>query len=496
MAAVPNQTLSVRDPGLGIVAEVPENTLFFGASSKGTENVLVYYNTPGDVVDALGQGPLTEDLCTFLSIAGGPALAIKVAHTGNEGAITIGTPARVGTSDGTCVVSASSTQAVGPYDEYAIIFEITVSGDLGDGEFRYTLDNGGNYSASIIIPSGGTFEIPNTGLKCVFASVASDPDFDLGDSFGFTCTANHYDTTQLAAAITVAKESTDSFANVVLCGREASSSDGATMFAAIDVHMTTLENAFKYAGVIMDSGVPELSGDDYDFPTIKAAWVNAISAKSRVAVCFGELTHVSQKSFVGWGLLSRGLVGDVAARIGSVSISNHLGRFSDGPLPGVTAITYDEEKNGQGMSAAGFITTRTYVGPGGLFINKGNLKGPDGSDFVEYARRRIMDVALTTTRSALLKFQNIKIRVLTDGTGRIDPRAAKAIETDVNKALTQNLLVPKDAEGNAGHVADVQYLVNLENDVLGTGKVIGSLGVLPDPYAEEIITELGFVASL
>src|SRR5690606_4691435 len=130
-----------------------------------------------------------------------------------------------------------------------IRIEITVAGDLGDAEFRYRLD-GETWSPSIIVPSGGVYTIPNTGLKATFAVGAgpSDPTYDLGDYFPSSTTASHYDTTTLGAAMDVARAANDLFAVLVLCGREADTEDGATLFAALDVHMTSLENARKYVG--------------------------------------------------------------------------------------------------------------------------------------------------------------------------------------------------------------------------------------------------------
>jgi len=493
MAAVPKQTLTVRDPGLGVVPDAVTTFVYVGTSELGTVGEINYFANKGQVLDELGQGPLSEALCVALDIAGGPVIGIKLDHTGDEGVVTMGTPVRAQSpaSDGAVDV----TELTGPFDAYEDgIVEITLGGELGVAEFRYTLD-GTSWSPSLIVPSGGDYVIPNAGIQIEFTA-GTAPSFDAGDRFPFSTTANHYDTTALATAITALSESNEEFVCLVLTGREATPADGATMFAAVDTHMTSLENLFKYAGAIMDSGIPAVSGGEFVFATTKTAWVNAISAKSRVAACFSGVRRVSSKPFVGWSNIHRSFVDDVAARAAAANLSSHLGRFADGPLTGVTAIDYDEEKEGQGMSAAKFITPRTWQGAGGFFINKDNLRSPNGSDFTNWPRRRIMDVALDTTQKALQPFMNTKIRVLTDGTGRIDPRAATRIEEKVNAALTARLLTPLDAEGNVGHVAAVRYSINTEANILGTGQVPGTVGMVPDPYAEEITTELGFAAQV
>lgn len=499
MADVPHQTLTVRDPGLGVSPEISDTFVFVGTSSKGTINTFGFVNDPAQVVDALGQGPLAEDLCHFLAIAGGPAAYIKTAHVGNEGVVTMGTVVRGSTDNGTCVVAASATDPDGPYDRYETAkIEITKSGALGVAEFRYTLD-GSSYSPAMIVPSGGTYLIPNTGLDATFAvAVASPstPTFAAGTVFPFGTTANHYDVTQVSAALDALVAATDEVAVIVLCGREDTPADGATMHAAVNVYMTTLANGFKFAGLIMDSGVPAMSGAEFNFTTTKTAWVNAISAQSRTAACFSGVTRISQKPFVGWSNIHTSFVGPVAARAGSANLSSHLGRFADSSLPGVTAIDYDEERENQGMSAAKFITPRTWIGARGFYINKDHLRSPNGSDFTNWPRRRIMDVALSVTQKANQPYMNTKVRVLTDGTGRIDPKEAERREGTINNALRDALLSPKDAEGNQGHVAAVRYVIDRNNNVLTSNKVLGRVAIVPDPYSEEISTEIGFAASV
>lgn len=495
MAAVPNQSLTVRDPGLGLAPEAASTFIFFGTSSHGNVNQLQYYSTKGQVLDELGDGPLAESLCYYLTVAGGPAIGVRVDHEGNEGAVTMGTPARVSTSVGTVDVDAVDDPGTpaGPYDAYEGIVEITVSGALGAGEFRYTLDGGTSWSPSLVIPAGGTYLVPHTGLEIEFDDEpAGALKFESGDSFPFSTTANHYDVSALADAMDSVAEATDEFAVAVLCGEEASTSDGATMFAALATHMAGFANGFRYAGALMSAGYP-FDADDLLFNTAKSDFANSID--SRIGVTYAGCRLISQKPFVGWGVIRRPLVDVVAGRAGAELISTHLGRFASGSLTGVVNIEYDEFKGGQGMSASKFIVSRTWPGAGGFFINRGNLRSPVGSDFSIWPMRRIADTACDVTVKALQPFMNSKIRVLKDGTGRIDPTAAAKIETQVNKALRAALIEPKDAEGNQGHVAAARYVVDRTNNVQATNRVMGSVVVVPDAYAEEIATDLGFAAS-
>jgi hypothetical protein len=484
MAYVPGQTLTVVDPGLGLVPSAASTFAYFGTASSGTNNAVTYYTSKKKVTDTLGQGPLAEALCTHLGVAGGPVIGVKVDHTGNEGTATEGTPVRAGSSIGTVAITGD------PNDSYEGIIEIIGPVEGSDEvEFRYTLDGGHTYSPPILIPGGLVYAIPNTGLTVTFAE--DETEFDAGDVFPFTATANHYDTTALNTAMQALKDSTEAVAVVVLCGQEADTSDGATMFAALTTHVTDLENGFRYVGGLMHAG-NSLSAGVHEFATAKSDFANSVS--SRIGVTFGNTRSVSQKPFTGWGVPLRPFCEAVAARAGASLISTHLGRFASGSLVGVVGIDYDEYLEGQATSAAKFIVPRTWPGAGGFYINRGNLRSPVGSDFDIWPKRRIMDVACDITFKALQPFMNSKIRVLKDGTGRIAPKAAAVIESRVNNALSQVLKVPTDAEGQKGHVAEVLYRVDLENNVQTTNQILGSVAVVPDAYAEEIITTLGFAA--
>ncbi len=479
MAYVPNQQLTVVDPGLGLVPEAASTYAYFGTSSSGTVDELVYYNSKKAVVDTLGQGPLAESLCTHLAIAGGPVIGIKVDETGNEGTTTVGTPVRVGSATGTITLAGD------PYDAYEGLLEITST-----TEFRYSLDAGASYSPSILIPSGLSYVIPNTGVTVTFVPGAGPTTWQAGDVLPFTTTANHYDVSALATAMQILIDSNEEIAAVVLTGQEADTSDGATMFAALSAHMTSLSNVFKFCGALVDSG-SAVSGSSYDFATTKSDLVNSINA--RIGICFSDIRMVSQKPMTGWGVIKRPFRDIVSAWAGAQLISTHLGRFASGPPPALVSANYDEYKNGQGMSAAGFIVPRTWPGAGGIYINRGNLRSPVGSDFQIWPFRRIMDTACDVTAKALQPFANTKIRV--DGTGRIDPKEAARIESRVNNALSETLKTPTDAEGNKGHVSEVLYRVDLEANVQATNRVSGNVAVVPDGYAEKILTALGFAAT-
>jgi hypothetical protein len=385
----------------------------------------------------------------------------------------------------------------GPHDSYDVDIGVLTTGTLGAGTFDYSLDGNYERSPELTIPSGGVYDIPNTGLRVTFTPGGGPTFFEAGDNFSFATVAPSFSTTSLASAFSAIGLGSDDFAAIVLAGRPASSSAGATLFATLATQLTTLELAHRPCGAIMDTGV--------DSPaTTKTSY--ASSASPRIMPVYTEDSsagadqcHVtSAKPFNGWAAPRRSAVNAVAPRAAASLISTHLGRFADGTLANVRSIGYNEEKGTAAMSVAKFCTLRTWTGfPGGFYINRPNIKSAAGSDFELWPHRRMADTAHRTAHRSLQRFMNSKIRVRTDGVnaGKILDKEALRIEGEVNAALAQNLTVPDDAEGHQGHLAAVAYRVNREWNVASTNQVVGLVVMVRDGYAEEIITTLGFAAT-
>jgi hypothetical protein len=384
----------------------------------------------------------------------------------------------------------------GPHDKYVASVRIKETGTLGAGMFDYSLDDEYDFSPELTIPSGGSYDIPNTGLRVTFTAGGGPTFFEDGDKFTFETVAPFFSTTALAAAFTAIGLSTADFAAIVLGGRPASAAAGATLFASFGTQLSTLELAHRPPAGIMDSGIDTAAAT-------KTAY--AAASHYRIMPCFTEDSatsadkcHVtSAKPFTGWSAPRKSIIHVVAPRAAASLISTHLGRFADGTLTRVKAIGYNEEKGTAAMSAARFCTLRTWTGfEGGYYINRPNLMSPPGSDYDLWPHLRMRDVAHTTGHRALQRFMNSKVRVRVDGAnaGKILDKEALRIEGEVNAALATNLTVPDDAEGNQGHLAAVAYRVNREHNVASTNRVEGQIVMVRDGYAEEIITTIGFTA--
>ena len=474
---IPNQTLSILDPGLGLVEPATSIAVFLGTSEKGTVSSLYSFSSKQDVVTTLGQGPLSEAICYALGESGGPALAMRLTGSvaGTSSAVT---KVAVGTSTGTITLAGA------PFDRYEAIVEITKTGTVGVGEFKYSLDNGLTYSEVLLIPSGGTYAIPSTNITATFVPGAGAVFFEKGDKHTFTTVAPYYGTSDLAAAVTALLASTVAFDFLVLLGKPANAAGGATMFAALAAHMTTFETNYRYLRALMDAG------NDTAANVMSSL---AAQASTRIGPVFGDEVLVSGKPFAGFGAPKQSAVVSVAARAAKVLISTDLGRYATGPLPGVLSITHDERQT-ELLDQQKITTLRTYQHAQGFYITRGRLKGPAGSDFVLWQYGRIMDMACKTAYLAQLQFMLAGVRTNDDGT--IFEADAVTIEATVKEKLEAVILQPANAEGRGSHVSAFRYSIGRSNNVNATGTIVASVAIRPLGYAQFITTTLGFATNL
>ncbi len=488
MATLPGQNLNILDPGLGTVGQTLRNVLVFGTCSDGDVNTLRSFSKKQDMVDEFGQGPGPEDACRILDIDGGPVYFMKL-NGSVAGASSAVTPTRVSTSTGTVAVTVGVA-----FDSYRVIVEITKTGGVGVGEFKYSLDfttnaedatannNGRTFSGELVIPSGGAFVIPDTGLTITFADNAGPILFEDGDIHRFDCTAPLYSTTDLANAVTALLLTTTDLATVVLSGEHATAAASATMFAALSTHMVSLQSQFRFVRAIMDGG----SLEDNRSTAITA---HASSQSTRISLCYGYADITSSKPIVGWGTPQRSYVGLVASRVASDKISTDSARVASGSIPGVVAIRTDEERSPL-LNPANFTTMRTFQGEPGFYITQNNLRSPSGSDFRNWQHGAVMDVASATVIKAQQKF--IKRSVRTNDSGSINNTDALQMEKDVQSALRAALSDPKNEDGTKGHISDFGYAIDRENDILASETLITTTKIRPLGYPAIIETEIGF----
>lgn len=484
--ASPSLNVALRDPGLATGKPASSIACVLGPASLGTANVLVSYNSPNAAADGSGQGQGPEAVTRILARAGGPVRFMKMA-TSVAAANSVVTKVAVSTSTGTVTVAGTAL------DDYEVIVEITKTGALGAAEFKFSLDDGRTYSEIIQVPAGGTYAIANTGLTLTFVPGGGPILFEDGDTHSFDSTAAMWNASDLATAIAALKlDTTTTWDFLVLAGRHATGAGAATIFAALDTHLTDLANNHRYTRALMDGGAEAAA-------TVKTAFA-AVSSR-RIAVCFSTYDVPTAKPFQGWGAPMRPTVNYFASLAAANLISTDLAFSPAGAPEGdILAIGHDEFTASTTMDDAKFATMRTWPQEQGYFANNCRLKSPSGSDFKYWQHGRVMDVACATWYSAARRWSSAGLRC-TSAKVLYEPEAIR-VESDITKDLVTVLSTPKNATGAIGHVSKtdtdegVAYRASRTEQTLVTETVAGDLAVRPLGYAKFINVTVGFSASV
>jgi hypothetical protein len=467
----PGNTVTVRDGGLGLSSSGDSPPLAIGVSNAGVANTLYRFTDPQILKTTLGKGPVVETALAMLLQAGVVAVLKTAATTaGSAGAVT---KTAVGTSTGTVTVAGT------PPLPFIPIILITKTGALGVARFMYSLDNGYTYSPELLVPSGGTYVVPNTGLTLTFVAGAGPIIFELGDSHTFVCQAPHYTTSDLSTAIAAlwAQLGTLDIRKVVFTGRNATGSAGATMMAALDTHMTAFLSRRHFARALFDAG---------DDTAANAITAYAALSSDRLGKVFGKVEVALLDSFTGWGIGRLPLVHSAGERYAQCELSENMGRLLSGRLRGVRAIRgtttswgYDERIDGSFAESDKFITATTQAGRAGVWMTNGFLSSVLGSDFKYLEWGNVVDQACKTGDLGLLNWLNRNLRVLTDGTGYLDPREAERIDKDIQGQLQADLMDPTNIEGYLGHCSGVGFGVRRDTNFLSTQRLAANLNVVP-----------------
>lgn len=479
----PDNTVTVVDGQLGLSDTGDTPPICVGCSSSGTAATLYSFNDPALLKSTLGQGPLVESALAA-RLAAGSVLCLKTAGStaGAAGAVTK-TAVAGGTGTGTITVAGAA------YDAYRFIGLITKAGDKGVARFMYSLDGGFTYTEEIVTPSGGTYAVPNTNLTLTFVSGAGPVFYEVGDSHSFTCTAPHYTTSDLSTAWTALLAAIVALdpRRIIFTGKNATGSAAATMAAAISTHMTTLQTNRYFARSVMDAG-----GDS----AANVITAFASFASPRVAIAYGNADVASLNAFPGWGVGRYPLVHVVGERFAGAFLSENLGRVASGALRGVRAITNDEGASAAFAAADKVITARTHRGKNGFYLTNSYLHSAVGSDFRYLEWGMVVDEFCRTGDAVLGNHLLRNLRVLLDGTGKIDPDEAVRIDDEARTELFARIMEQPNAEGRLGHASGIGFALNRATNFLSTQRLSASGRVVPLVPNEGVDLSVGLSRSV
>lgn len=366
------------------------------------------------------------------------------------------------------------TQVSSPLDGYDVRVAITTGGALGTAVFTYSVDGNNNVSAQILVPSGGAYAIPGTGVVLTFSgtSVALD-------TYAFATVTAAFTSGDAATALAVLLAQPILFAWVHITGMGTSAAAAATLAGVVDSSMTAAEVAQRYIFGIIEC--PTSQSDS----TVATAFTSFSSL--RVGVAAGDVGHISTAS--PGRIIRRNIGVPYASRLAAIQPSEHPGWVGSakGALknvnslyPNGTSTTWVPDT----LDANRFITARKFGKRPGYYITRGNMMAPGGSDFSSVMNRRVMDVASTTAVDALLPFLNSSLTVNASGT--IDDAEAARIEAYVRAQIEAVIVATGDA-------VKVVVTISRTEKILTTRRLPTTIAITPKGYAENIPILIGYV---
>lgn len=467
--------------------------LIIGPSSAGIKETTLYplANT-AQVTSDIGYGNAALAAQMFIAAAptGFGSVDVLVASASTAGAITQ-------VSAASPIITVTGT----PLASYDVRADITVAGITGSCKFRYSLDGGNTYTESLqtAITTSGSYTIPNTGLSLNFAggthAVGNQVQYDVQ---GPTMT-----TADLAACITSLSNSNTNYTCILVADDAINPVAAAPLFAAMDTHLTTLNNTQQKPtmAVINVGGETNkfnrsvaLTPGTYKTANVLANITGSASSEGNFACAVAEKVNtyipVPQPGYARPRLPFAFAVAKEIHAVGS-DLSLNIAQF---PVAGVETPSYDEFKNGSVYHDERIIAPRTFMGESGVSVNQGLLKynPATGASFNIIPKGRVINRASELVRASVRPFLNSRIEVKPDGTGRISDVDKQFIEATVNKQLEANLLNVSRGDGRTGHCSALQFVINGENNILTTGILQGTLRIVPLGYVSTIEVNIYF----
>lgn len=488
MTYPPKIQTSVADGGLGLSAEGAWYPLVVGYAEGATANKLYSFQNGGpDVISQVGRGPGSH---MAAAIVGGAQVSCLFLATAASTAASIGTVTKAGIGSSTGTIAITGT----PNASYKIRIQITTTGTLGAGRFRYALDGYSNteaegWSEPIIIPSGGAYYLAGTGgtngLTVTFTPGAGEVFFESGDAFRCDTVAPHYTTSDLEAAFAVLKSQlgTLKVRRVMFAGEAASASAAITLASYAGGLLDALVPYNHFARCIIDGGSLDTTDN---FKTAIAAFFHPRVGLVHVP---GGAGVVSMVPFAGYAAPTVPAVDVVAERWAATELSESCSRRASGSLRGVKRIGSDEWLSTRFTADDRIITLCSDPDLPGFYVTKPFIRSLPTSDFRVLQWGCVIDETCQYSAAALAKWKEANLRTRTDGTGRLLSLEANKIEADVKTELANRLVNVETLDGE-GHVSGVNYTVRRDNDYLTSGEVYGSASVVPLREAEGLINTI------
>lgn len=484
--ALPGVTQTITDGALGTVpADSSANTAIIGVCSVGTaEQVYSYASSSAidDLKTANGYGPGTEAAAYLLGTDGSPVYLCKADTTGGTAAACSAVVLTGSGLDPGVTVSVATA-----FDDYQVKVLIVLGGAVATATFKYSLDGGDNYSATIT--SAATYAIPNTGITIAFTAGT----YVAGDVYTFTSTAAAYSTTKLGTAVDALLATSNQFGLLHVASRPAGANDGAkatayaAMVAAVQTKLDTAAGAYRYCRAICDS--PNVANDSTADGLLTAAFAAVDAPRTVAAAGDAELYSAlvsgrRHKRPASWPILAR------ARQIPIHEEPGFVGRGSLGSSVALqtaetTPTKYLDSRVRSTLHDARFATLRTHIGLQGVYVTQALTMANTLSDFKTLPLGRVMDRACQVAYTELLRLVNGTVRI-NASTGYILEADAVAIENRVSAVVRAAITQP-------GHASSLTVTVNRNTNLLTTPNLKTKIRIVPLGYLTTITNEIGYL---
>jgi hypothetical protein len=466
-----------------------------GVGTTVKDTTIYTFTNANSVAGTIGHGSAQEAAELILANApGGYSSVDVVVSSGSISPEVTEVSAASPTIDITNDGNARST--------YDFLIEVTKAGARGAAKFKYSADGGNTYSPDILVPSNGQYTFTNTGVSCSFAASTHA----VGNKSRYTIKGPRMNTTDLSKCITTLSTSNDNYTLILVADENDDQVSGSALFTAMDGHLTTLANSyFKFTQAVVNVGgesklfnrtFTETAGTHTQSDVNTAMASAAVTAGNGIMACAEKVNTYLAIPFVGYSRPRKPFSWIVAAAAHGVG-KDFSENIAAEPLPRCETPSYDDFMDGTVYHDDRIVAPRTFTGEAGVFVNQSlNKYTVGGESFDLWYKVRLTNRAAEVVKTAIRPFLNRNVRVLLDGTGRINPSDAVPIEAAVNKALRAALIDPVNNQGTRGYCSGFDFTIDRETNVLSTSTLTCRTRIVPFANISQIDVTISLEDSL
>ena len=366
-----------------------------------------------------------------------------------------------------------------PDNAYQVVVEITETGSLNDGMFRYSIDGGNIFSAEQMIPMSGTYEMPKTGLTLKFSvEEETSQAFMEGDAYSFETTEPTLTNQSVLKAVEQLKNSNISFEMVHIVG-----TSGKALWAALQQEAIEFLDIYKKPLIFLVEGRAVREGE-----TLDEYWT-AMKEERRGISSIYICVSLSYGNYVRQDLSTRviNMAGVISGLFGQAKESLSIGCVKEFPISSAKLLQLVPDGIGEYtklLDDAGFTVLRQYTGLEDYYVSNAKTLAADNSDFpyvenVRVLNRIVREVNKRTTENIQ---QEIDPEEIETSVKRIESELNIAMDDCIDDKIISSGEVTIDTE-NVNILVDETLNVSAEWVPMGTARVFNISFAVNNPYS-------------